>query len=575
MNRRPNLRSVVVAVLAILVAPLAFSSVEAQVSSRYRVVVPNFNPQQGADRDFGEDVADELRGLLDDLATHRSVDDDDIEDEADRFDIDMEDLNCVTTRQLVNQTELGQVIFCGEYTPQGGQYAIDARIIEVTSGETVELESFTVAEGADSEAARHLFDAFDRFVQLTRAAQFCSDYYQSDSYDSALEQCSRAVELNPDGIRSRFIRGLVHKEMENLEQALEDMRGVLEVDPVHEDALQWAGWLAITMGDEQAGRDYYRQYLELNPTNASVRMNIAYDMAQQGDPEGAMILIDEGLELDEENLNLWQQLGNFALSAASSESQSEMTAEAAEYYRTGIDAYQRVLAAQDTAVTLTAGQLRAMISAYIQLDQLPDAIETAEEVLEQHPDEPRVWGIYADALQRSGDLQAALEALDRVRELDPDYPNLAIRQGRWLLAEERFDEALPYLRRAVEDGSSADQVGQQLLSFGHSNGVQQNRFNLAINAFETAKEFDLSDQLEAQINFWHGWSLFKMAEGAQEPQTLETARRTLPWFQQARQLLQASRAYVDSNDQINNLGQILNAVSTYIEIQEAIIQRGR
>lgn len=575
MNRRLNLRSVVLAVLATVLAPLAFSSVSAQVSSRFRVVVPNFTPQEGADRGFGEDVADELRGLLDDLATHRSVDEDDIEDQADRFDIDMSALNCITTRQLVNQTDLGQVIFCGSYQPQGGQYVIDAQIIEVTSGETVEVEQISVAEGDNRAAARQLFDSFDRFVRLTRAAQFCNDYYQSQTFENALDQCTEAIGLNPHGVRSLYIRGLVHKDMENLELALEDMRAVLEIDPVHEEALQWAGWIATTMGDREAGRDYYGQYLELNPGNASVRMNIAYDMAQQGDPEGAMLLIEDGLELDSENLDLWQQLGNFAFMAASqAQNGGEMTAEAAEDYRRGLEAYDRVLAAQDTAVVLNASQMRAMISAYIQLEQIPEAISTAEEVLEQYPDEARVWAIYADALQRSGDLQAAIDALDRVREIDPEYPNLALRQGNWLLSEGNLSEALPYLRQAAEDGEEGDRIAQVLLAYGYSRGVQQNRFSTAIEAFEAAKQFEMTSGKSAEINFWHGWSLFKMAEAAQEPQTLETAQRTLPWFQQARRLFQESRSYANSREQIN-LGQILNAVNQFIEIQEAIIRRGR
>ena len=573
MNRRLTPRSVSMAVAAMLVAPLAFSSLSAQVSSRFRVVVPNFTPQQGADRDFGEDLADELRGLLDDMATHRSVDEDDIEDSADRFDIDMEQLNCITTRQLVGQTDLGQVIFCGSYTPQGGQFTVNGSIIEVQSGETVEVEPVQTSD--PDEAARALFDSFDRFVDLTRAAQFCSDYYQSDSYENALEQCGRAVELNPDGTRSLFIRGLVHKDMENHEQALADMEGVLEVDPVHEDALQWAGWLSTTLGDAEAGREYYSQYLELNPADANVRMRIAYDLAQAGDPEGAMLLIEEGIELDNENLNLWQQLGNFAISAAAAEAQGgQMTAQAAEYYRKGIDAYDRVLTAQDTAVTLNASQLRAMISAYIQLEQIPQAIETAEEVLEQYPDEARVWAIYADALQRSGDLQAAIDALDRVRELDPEYANLALRQGNWLLQAGQFDQAVPYLERAAEDGETGDRIAQVLLSYGYQQGVQQNRFSTAIEAFEAAKQFEMTPEKASEINFWHGWSLFKMAEAAQQPQTLETARRTLPWFQQARRLFQNSRSYANSREQIN-LGQILNAVNQFIEIQEAIIRRGR
>ncbi len=93
--------------------------------------------------------------------------------------------------------------------------------------------------------------------------------------------------------------------------------------------------------------------------------------------------------------------------------------------------------------------------------------------------------------------------------------------------------------------------------------------------FEIAKSFEVSDNLTGQFDFWHAYALFNQAKDQQEPQTLQTAQSSLPKFQQAMRLFGtgAVQAYAESQPTIQ-LQQFLDATQTYIEIQEAIIQRG-
>ena len=78
---------------AMVFAVLAPVYASAQISERYRVMVTHLVPQNGADDDFGKDLAEELRDLIGEFATHQPVDKDDMEDAADEFDLEMEDLN--------------------------------------------------------------------------------------------------------------------------------------------------------------------------------------------------------------------------------------------------------------------------------------------------------------------------------------------------------------------------------------------------------------------------------------------------------------------------------------------------
>jgi hypothetical protein len=108
----------------------------------------------------------------------------------------------------------------------------------------------------------------------------------------------------------------------------------------------------------------------------------------------------------------------------------------------------------------------------------------------------------------------------------------------------------------------------------YQKGVERNDYAHAIRAVTAAKRLPgLSEAMTSQLNFWHGYSIYQMAVKEQEPQTLPTAQATLPRFREAITLLQQSGS---SPASVNvNLATLLENATTYIEIQDAIIKRGR
>ncbi len=312
-------------------------------------------------------------------------------------------------------------------------------------------------------------------------------------------------------------------------------------------------------------------------------MKIAYDLAQAGDPGGAMQLVQEGLDVDSENIDLWEQYGGYAFARAleinqeasvgAGEDAGSVAPEAVEYFRKAIEAYQKVFEAKgpDTPV----GHLRNIVAAYVQLGELDQAIAMAERALETHPQEDALWSIYADALQRAGKLDEAITALDRVKEINPNYPNVSLRQGNWLIQAGRIDDAVAVLKSAVAGSQDqADVAARLIFADAYQNGIQKERYAYAVDGLSAAKQLpNLSSMMMSQLNFWHGYALYTGGVKEQEPQTLETAKATLPKFQQAVKLFQQGEEYAASQASIT-LKQFLDNASTYIEIQEAIIKRG-
>ena len=247
--------------------------------------------------------------------------------------------------------------------------------------------------------------------------------------------------------------------------------------------------------------------------------------------------------------------------------------EAVEFYEKAIEAYTKVFDSKGAETPV--GHLANVISAYIQLEDLSNAVSLSERVLETHGQSDRIWLLYADALQRSDRLDDAITALDRVREINPDHPNAALRQGNWLIQAGRLEDAVSVLAQAAAGNQEqADQAARMIFAEAYQNGYQQDDFAYSIRGMTAAKELPgLSQELIDQLNFWHGFSIYQTAVQEQEPQSLQSAQSSLPKFREAMGLLQQSGDYPAS---VNvNLAQLLENANTYVEIQEAIIKRGR
>lgn len=566
-----------IALTALVVGPAAL-----QAQARFRVLVPYFTPMGDADDDFGKDASKELRELISTLATHQSIEEKEIKDQAKRYDTKIEDLNCILTRQLASAIN-AQVALCAEYNelPDKSWALSNVVFWDIQSSEQFPVTDITVAEKDEEVAAQHIFGEFDLYVQQVRAYTFCADYFGSQQWENALRNCDEALAINPGGTSTRYLRGRILYEMENFSDALVEMKTVLEVEPFNQEALELAGYMSAQAGEDEQARDYYGRYLELNPANAAIRMRIAYDLARAGDPVGGMQFIEIGLGVDPENVDLWEQYGGFAFSAALNAEQDAaldaqngggVSPEAQGYYRDAIEAYEKVF--EGKGVETPVGQLRNIIAAYIQIDEIAAAVDFGGRVVQTHAQEDVLWSIYADALQRNDQLDDAITALDQVHEINPAHPSARLRQGNWLIEAGRIQDAVAVLKEAAAaDPERAEQAARMIFADAYQKGYQEKKYPYAITGMSAAKELpDLSEEMLSQLNFWHGFSVYQAAVQQQAPTTLATAKATLPLFRSALALLNQAGAYPASVGV--NLAELVTNVNTYVEIQDAIIKRG-
>jgi len=572
--------SQVAAAIAFLALPTLAS---AQDGGRYRVLIPYFEPRDGADRGFGRQASEDLRRLMAEMPTHVAMDVDDIEDQAERFNMDIDELNCLYALQLAAQVNV-PILICGSYTQDAQRNStLNASIRTVETGDEFDLPPITVDRNGRRQAAQHVFSQFERYNTLIRSAAICTDYAASQQWEAALRNCEESLAINPDAITTRLMRANILFQLERLEESLADWDRVLELDPLNENALRTAGFIATRLGDDERGRGYYRRYLDVNPGNVAIRMSIASNMAEAGNPQGAMEFIQPGLDVNPNDTDLLDLYGTFAFMGALDAQEQARTADpqatglapaAAEFYREGIQAYLRVIEARGDETPID--RLRNLVIAYTQLQEYPNAIAMAERVLQRDPNEATVQSMYADVLKTSGRLEDALAALDRLLVLEPTHPTARLRKATWLLEVRRIEDAVAALTPGAVDGPSADNAATMIFNEGYTHGIQANPADYAymIRAAVAAKQIpNVSSSMREQLHFWHGLSIFqRTAPQAQAAQDLATARATLPQFQEAQTLLNQAGGYPQRAG--IPMGGTLEALSTFIEIQEAIIRRG-
>lgn len=582
MLRRLKDHLVIAAAMTLFTVPLLMvpQQAEAQDGSRFRVMIPNMQPTDETRARFGERVANNLRNGID-LNTHVGMSERDMDRAAREYDMRARDLGCIEARQLAALVDV-PLVMCGFYQQEAEQLRVTASFFTVPGNEEYPVEPFVVAENDERGAMERILQSFEVMVQQVQYVAFCGDAYASSDWERALDYCTQAVELAPDVPSAKIALGGTYMELENFEQALSYFEQVLAQDEWNGDVMVNAGYAATQLGETEKARGFYTRYLEINPGSSQVRQQVAFDLAQGGDIEGAMEFVRQGLVEDPDDIGLLESYGSYAFrvavdrqSFAPVSQDGEMNPETAALFREASETLMRVV--EEEGAESNPSYVVNSVRAYLQLNELEQALLTAERGLQIFPEAANLWAEKGTVHNRMQQIDESVAALERAEELDPEFPQINSRMGIYLVQAGRMEDGLPYLRRAIESGEqTADQVANVIFGDAHSNGIRENRdLDYGIRQLEMAKStLEVSQEWRQQLDFWHGYAVFQRAIQRQAPSTVQSAQATLPEFRRAKELLQAGRPYVQRTNIIPNLDEFIGNVDTYIEIQDAIIRRG-
>jgi tetratricopeptide (TPR) repeat protein len=564
---------------ALLSVPFIPSQVEAQDGSRFRVLVANLTPTDGTRDRFGERTSDRLRDILD-LPTHVAMGGRDIDQAARQYDLRLNDLDCVTARQLADLLSV-PLVFCGEYETVDGQIRYQGSFFTVPAGEEFRTDPDMLAEGDDRVAAENILTFFEGTVERLNQIAYCGMDFNSANWEGALQYCTRAIELAPESTESRNALARTYMELERYEDALEQFEILLDEQPNSSSALESAGWVAAQLFEAEKAFEYYSRFLEINPDNVQVRARVAYDLAQAGDDEGAMNLLQEGIEQAPDNVDLHEQYGSYAFRAAANRQAfapqqdgdgPSINPEIAELYRNAVASLERVF--EQRREETNPGHVHNSIRARIQLGDLDEAIEFGRRAREHFSQDATVLRLTADAYSRRGDPDRAIELMGEALAIQPDLPDAHARMAQWHLQAGNVDEAIEMVHQANAAGEQTpDRLAAILFGHGWNQGVQAGNVDMGVRLISEVKEIEgISDQERSRANFFHGYALFQRADGVfREDTSLEASRRYLPDLQAARNYLAQGEIYATQSG--TDLQQFLTASQQWIEVAEAVIAR--
>lgn len=568
--------------LALALVGVAAVPAQAQdgAGERYTILVPYLAPQEGANDRFGEAVAKELRKLINDLHTHQTVSDRELKQARRKYDLGEEQLyNCVTARQLAMQMGW-QLVVCADYAPAGDrQYAVNARFIGSQDAAEFEVPSFTAGERNTREAAQQILESFDRWQNQLRLTLFCKQYLDSQQWETALTNCENALAINPRSTSALYQKAFALRELDRHAEALEALEQLLEIDPIKQDALKLAGIVATEMEQREQARQYFDRYMELNPGDVGVRLSIATDIANAGDPATALRVAQQGLDAEPDNINLITYIGHFAVNAAAKAESAMQAGEAAdptrvtEFYQTAAESYQKVF---ETKGAETDPQiLERLTVALFKLDRIDEAVALGQQATQAQPENAAIWEAYSRALEEAGNVNEALAALERAESLGAAGPALTQRKAMIQLRNGNTEGAVAALEAGVEAGTLEPKDAFRIVfSNAYTDKYQKGRLNEAFALLDAAGDLAQTEEDRLTRNFWRGYILFQQAQQAHEPMTAESARRAKPLFERALELFQAAQGYEKIHASAD-VPKLIDAAQRFIEIEEALIKRGR
>ncbi len=585
--RRVNVSLKTLVVLAVAVGmawsapPLRAQQDQAQQSGeRYRVLIPPLAPEGNISDKFGKKTADEFKKLIETLPTHQPVDSKELKDALKRYKLkDSQLSNCVTARQLASQIK-AQLVMCGSYKEVSKDvYQVSASFHSSDTEDVFDVPSFTASD--PQEAATKIMTAFQSWVTVLQRTVYCQQYVESHQWENAIDNCNKALAINAKSQSALYNKAYALMHMDSLDQALAYFKQVLDVNPVNKDALLSAGIVDARLNRREDAQAYFQRYMELEPGNVDVRLSVATNIYNQGAPLEALHLAQAGVSIEPDNLQLWSYIGNFAIGAAnkletdSRGANGEVTADSAQVdslYETAVNAYNKVYEAKGD--TTNPGILQRLVVALTKLNRTDQAVSLGQKATTIAPDSADVWDAYSRALEQSGDINGALQALDKVASLDPTA-KVTGRKGNLLLKAGRYDDAAQTFGQAVQKGEiSSDEAFNAMFGYGYMEKYQKKQYDDALKIFQAARPLAQSDRAQKTVAFWSGYVRFQQAMELQGPSNYASAQKALPVFQQALKDFEAAKGYSQYQPSVD-VQKFIDNTNQYIDIQEALIKRGK
>ncbi len=240
----------------------------------------------------------------------------------------------------------------------------------------------------------------------------------------------------------------------------------LRAAPEHPELLHLAGQVAVRMGDPVQGKQLIRRAIKLAPRTGLFHYNLGSILLTEGDFEGAKTGLRQAIRFAPALADAYT---NLAIACVQQRQHEEAEAAFREAIRRQPDnphlylnlavccmelrrpdkAEQALANAESVATRPDAGFLHRIGNSYRSLGRPLVAEAYYRRALALDGDNADYWFALGDVLSTTGDYDGALQALEKVRELDPDSLPLALPMARVVASRGDLQAAKVLLAQAL------------------------------------------------------------------------------------------------------------------------------
>ena len=327
---------------------------------------------------------------------------------------------------------------------------------------------------------------------------------------SAIDELQSAVDLGQDLIQADVLLVLSHLKNGEVEEALKASQELEKRSPDNPLAYNLTGLAYLASGDEFKAREKFLKALEVDPTFATARINLArielshnrLDKTEEQfraileiAPENITALMGmAGLEEHRKNRKgMYEWLRTAQERNPQSSKPGVLLAQA--YLRDG-ENLKALSVARETISSFpndTEG-LRVLGMSQIAAGEINSAIQSFKQLADLQST-PQNLTLLANALKRVDDYSQARSRLKLALEADPGFLPALTASGDIALLEEKYDEAIA-VAKILQSKHAQQNVGYKLEAIAL---LKQKKIVEAITQFEKAYEIQPTNDLALQL----------------------------------------------------------------------------
>ncbi len=305
-------------------------------------------------------------------------------------------------------------------------------------------------------------------------------------YDrQALNDYSRAVELQPNETRYHNMRGLFLLTRQQYDGAESDFTAAVQTDPKYVQAWNNRGLVKLARGDYQAAIADFDKAVEIDPNYADGYNNRGFAWFQAAVDEKALADFNRTLELKPDFINAINNRGMLHMKLKQFQAAADDFSAAIQLDEANIKHYQnRRVAYQQLGLTGQADADAERIKWLVRLGQINVAVS-------QNPDRPDAYIERANHLASGGRHEIALTNFERAINVAPDRSTGWVSRARYWLEQGEPQKAIEDATKAIEKSASSDtEFSHQAFSIRGDACLQLGRYDDAITDYGHAKRID-------------------------------------------------------------------------------------